>query len=111
MRFRAIVAILVALFVAGHVGANEQLISALKQTGKAVDNMTAAISQATTDAEAQAVANAVRQALDNGLKEDRPTIAIQASANFCGVTIETAGWNLWSEARSGKVTDHGAKVH
>ena len=111
MRFRAIVAILVALFVAGHACANEQLISALKQTGKAVDNMTAAISQATTDAEAQTVANAVRQALDNGLKEDRPTIAIQASANFCRVTIETAGWNLWSEARSGKVTDHGAKVH
>jgi hypothetical protein len=110
MRARVAAAIVVGLVFAGQAAANDQLAAALKQTGKAVDNMTTAISQAKTDGEAQTIATAVRLALDNGLKQDRPTIQIQASANYCRVTIETAGWKLWSEGRAGKITDHGATV-
>ncbi len=62
MRSRITAAILAILFFASQVAANDQLVAALKQTGKAVDNMSAAISQAKSDAEAQTVANAVRQA-------------------------------------------------
>ena len=111
MRARVATAIVLVMILAGRVGANDQLIAALKQTGKAVDNMTAAISQVMSDTEAETVAGAVRQALDNGLKQDHPTIVIKATAGFCRVTIETPGWRLWSEAHAGKVTDHGAAVH
>ncbi len=112
MRSKALTAIIATLlFAAQGVAANDQLVAALKQTGKAVDNMSAAISQAKSDAEAQTVAGAVRQALDNGLKQDHPAIVIQASAGFCRVTIETPGWKLWSEGRAGKITDHGATIH
>ena len=111
MRSRMTAAIVIVLFFAASSAANDQLIAALKQTGKAVDNMTAAISQVKSDAEAETVAGAVRQALDNGLKQDHPTIVVKASAGFCRVTIETPGWKLWSEAHDGKISDHGATVH
>ena len=91
--------------------ANDQLVTALKQLGKAVDDMSANISTATTDADAQLLANVTRQALDNGLKQDRPTITIKASASYCRVMIETPKWKLWSEACAGKITDHGAAIH
>jgi hypothetical protein len=57
-----------------------------------------------------ALAKVTRQALDNGLKQDRPTIEIAASRGFCRVTIETPAWRLWSEARDGKIVDHGASI-
>ena len=57
------------------------------------------------------LANVTRQALDNGLKQDRPKITITASTSYCKVLIETPKWRLWSEARSGKITDHGATIH
>ena len=56
------------------------------------------------------LANVTRQALNNGLKQDRPKIEIKASAGFCRVTIETPKWKLWSEARAGKIVDHGATI-
>ena len=104
--------IVAALLFAGQaVGANEQLIAQLKTLGKAVDDMSANISKATSDADAELLANATRQALDQGLTQDRPTIAVKATAGFCRVTIETPGWKLWSESRGGKVADHGATIH
>jgi hypothetical protein len=100
-----------ALIFASHASANDQLIAQLKTLGKAVDDMSANISKATTDADAELLASVTRQALDNGLKQDRPTIVIKATAGNCHVTIETPAWNLWSEAQVGKVTGHGAKIH
>jgi hypothetical protein len=110
MKSQAATIIAAALLFTAPAAANDQLVAGLKQTGKAVDNMSAAISQAKTDAEAQMVANAVRQALDNGLKQDRPMITIEATVGRCRVTIETPAWKLWSEAHAGKITDHGARV-
>ena len=91
--------------------ANDQLVAALKKLGKAVDDMSLNISKATTDADAKLLANVTRQALDNGLKQDRPKITITASANYCRVVIDTPKWKLWSEANAGKITDHGASIH
>ena len=99
------------LIFASQVAANDQLITQLKTLGKAVDDMSASISKAPTDADAQQIANAVRQALDNGLKQDRPTIVLNATAGNCRVTIETPAWKLWSEAHAGKITSHGAAIH
>jgi hypothetical protein len=73
--------------------------------------MSANISKAETDADAQLLAKVTRETLAGGLKEDRPTIDIQASRGFCRVTIETPAWRLWSEARAGKIVDHGATIH
>jgi hypothetical protein len=103
-----IVAILV---FAAQATANDQLIATLKTLGKAVDDMSANISKATTDADAELLASVTRQALDNGLKQDRPTIVIKATAGHCRVTIETPAWKLWSEAQAGKITSHGAAIH
>jgi len=111
MRLR--VAVFVSLVFAGAsvgVASTDQLVAALKQLGKAVDDMSANISKAETDADAQLLANVTRQALDNGLKQDRPKITITASANYCRVLIETPKWKLWSEARAGIITDHGAEI-
>jgi len=112
MRLRVVAALL--LLVAGGsvcAGANDQLVAAMKQLGKAVDQMSANISTAKTDADAQLLASVTRQALDNGLKQDRPKITIGATANYCHVLIETPKWKLWSEARAGKIIDHGAAIH
>jgi len=111
MRSTIAIAILAVLTFAARASADDQLITQLKTLGKAVDDMSASISKATTDAEAQEIANAVRQALDNGLKQDRPTIVIKATAGNCRVTIDTPAWNLWSEAQAGKITSHGAAIH
>ena len=119
MRLRAVAVILIALIFAdqaaasdkGQAPANDKLVAALKHTGKTLDQLTASISQAKTDADAQRQASAARQSLDSRLKQNRPAIQIKATAGYCRVTIETAGWKLWSEARGGKVTDHGATVH
>ena len=110
MRSRMAVAFVAMLIFAGQAAANDQLIAQLKTLGKAVDDMSANISKATTDADAELLASVTRQALDNGLKQDRATIVIKASAGHCRVTIETPAWNLWSEADAGKITGHGAKV-
>jgi hypothetical protein len=91
--------------------ANEQLKSALKTLGHAVDDMTANISKAETSADAEMLANVTRQALDNGLKQDKPTIKISTNAGQCRVTISTATWKLWSEAKKGKIVDHGATIY
>jgi len=111
MRSRKAAAIVAMLVFATQATANDQLIATLKTLGKAVDDMSANISKATTDADAELLANVTRQALDNGLKQDRPTIVIKATAGHCRVTIETPGWNLWSEAQAGKISSHGAKIH
>jgi len=112
MRRRLALAVATVLLLAGTTSAaNDQLVAALKKLGKAVDDMSANISTAATDADAQLLANVTRQALDNGLKQDRPKITITASAKYCRVLIETPQWKLWSEAHAGKVTDHGASIH
>ena len=111
MRSRMAAAIVATLIFANHAAANDQLIAQLKTLGKAVDDMSANISKAPTDADAQLLANVTRQALDNGLKQDRPTIVITASAGHCQVTIETPAWKLWSNADAGKITKHGATIH
>ena len=111
MKSRIALAFLTLLVFAGNAAADDQLVAQLKTLGKAVDDMTANISTAGTDAEAQLISNAVRQALDKGLKQDRPTITLKATAGYCAVTIETVGWKLWSEARGGKVVKHGAKIN
>ena len=107
-----IIATLVAVLAwAESTSANDKLVAALTTLGKAVDKMTANISNAKTDADAELLARVTRQALDNGLKQDRPTITIEASSGYCRVTIETREWRLWSEANDGKVVDHGATIH
>jgi hypothetical protein len=111
MRSRIATAIVAALIFASNATANDQLIAQLKTLGKAVDDMSVNMSKVTTDADAELLANVTRQALDNGLKQDRPTIVIKATAGHCRVTIETAAWKLWSEASAGNITDHGAKIH
>jgi hypothetical protein len=103
--------VLAAATCAAPADANDKLIAALKTLGKAVDDMSANISNAQTDADAELLARVTREALDNGLKQDRPTITIDASAGYCKVTIATPQWDLWSEARSGKIVNHGATIH
>jgi hypothetical protein len=118
MRSQVVTVIVLALVFAGQAVAsdkgqgtsNDKQVAALKQTGKAVDNLSAHISNAKTDADAQRQADASRHSLESGLKKDHPTIIIKATAHYCRVSIETAGWKLWSEARAGRVTDHGATV-
>ena len=105
------VAVLAAVVLTQSAAANDQLIAALKTLGKAVDNMSANISKAESDANAELLANVTRQALDAGLKQDQAKIEIKASAGSCRVTIETPAWNLWSEAHAGKIVDHGATIH
>ena len=111
MRSRIVTALLAMLVFAAQASANDQLITQLKTLGKAVDDMSANISKATTDADAELLASVTRQALDNGLKQDRPTIVIKATAGHCRVTIETPAWKLWSEAQAGKTTSHSATIH
>jgi hypothetical protein len=111
MRSRMATAIVAMLVFAAQAAANDQLIATLKTLGKAVDDMSANMSKATSDADAELLASATRQALDNGLKQDHPTIVIKATAGHCRVTIETPAWKLWSESQAGKVTSHGATIH
>jgi hypothetical protein len=110
MRSRIATAIVVILIITTQAVGNEQLVATLKTLGKAVDDMSANISKATTDADAELLASVTRQALDNGLKQDRPTIVIKATAGHCRVTIETPSWNLWSESQAGKIISHGAVI-
>ena len=91
MRKRLAMAVVAALVLAGPAAANDKLIAALKTLGKAVDDMSANISKAENDADAELLAQVTREALDNGLKQERPTIDIAASRGFCRVTIETRG--------------------
>jgi hypothetical protein len=91
--------------------ADEKLVAALKTLGNAVDNMAANISNAKTDADAALLAKVTREALDKGLTQDKPAIAIGAMAGYCKVTIRTQQWMLWSEARDGAIVDHGAKIY
>ena len=111
MRSRMAAAIVAMLMFVAQAAASDQLVATLKTLGKAVDDMSANISKAPTDAQAQLLANVTRQALDNGLKQDHPTIVIKAGAGHCEVTIETPAWKLWSNADAGKITSHGATVH
>jgi hypothetical protein len=112
MRSRMATAIVAMLIFAGQAAAsNEELVAKLKTLGKAVDDISVNISNAPTDEMAATLANVTRQTLDNGLKQDRPTIVIKATVGHCRVTIETPGWKLWSEAQAGKVTSHGAVIH
>jgi len=104
-------AILTVLVLANSAAANEQLITALRTLGKAVDDMSANMSRAETDEVAELMANATRQTLAHGLKYDGLKVEVTATAGFCRVTLETPGWVLWSEAKSGKIVDHGATIH
>jgi hypothetical protein len=104
-------AVLVALvFSSASAAANPELIAKLTTLGKAVDNMSANISKAESDADAELLARVTREALKKGITQDRAVILIEASGGFCRVTIETSEWRLWSEARNGKIVDHGAKI-
>jgi hypothetical protein len=111
MRLRIATILLLASTFASHASASDQLVAALKQLGKAVDDMSANISNATSDADAEVLANVTRQALGNGLRQDHPDVIIKTTAGYCLVTIDTPKWKLWSESHNGKVTDHGATIH
>jgi hypothetical protein len=111
LRLSAAIALIVGFAITSPAVANEQLAAALKQLGKGVDDMSVNISKAENDADAELLVKVTREALDNGLKQDKPKIEIHAKAGFCQVTIETPGWKLWSEAREGKIVDHGATVY
>jgi hypothetical protein len=111
MRLRVATALLLALTVADYAAASDPLVAALKQLGKAVDDMSANISNANSDADAEVLANVTRQALGNGLRQDHPDVIIKATAGYCLVTIDTPKWKLWSESHHGKVTEHGATIH
>src|SRR5882762_9576426 len=111
MRSRMATAVATILVLAPHAASNDQLIATLKTLGKAVDDMSANISKATTDADAELLANATRQALDKGIRHDRPTIDVKARAGYCRIAIETPAWKLWSESQAGKITNHGAAIH
>ncbi len=62
MRWRIAAAVVAALVFAGQVEANDKLVASLKTLGKAVDNMSANISKAESDTDAELLANATRQA-------------------------------------------------
>lgn len=111
MRQRWAMAVVAVLLLAAPATADDQLIATIKALGKAVDDMSANISKATTDADAATLARVTREALDNGLKQDKPVIAIGAAAGYCKVSISTTQWTLWSEAQDGKIVDHGAKIY
>jgi hypothetical protein len=110
MRKRVALILVTALMWATPAVADDQLIG-VKTLGKAVDDMSANMSKAESDSDSEILARVTRQALENGLKEDRPTIDITASAGYCKVSISTPQWDLWSEARGGKIINHGAKIH
>jgi hypothetical protein len=112
MRRTIALAIAALLFVlAGPARADQELIAGLKKLGKAVDEMSANISSAQTDADAEMLAKITRQALNQGLNGAEPAIDVKSSRGFCRVTIEAPQWTLWSEARDGKVVNHGATIH
>lgn len=102
---------LVLVFAASASAADPQLVLKLKELGKAVDTMSAHISTAASDTEAQQMAVAVKQAFANGLSADRPDISIDATQGNCTVTIKTSEWELWSQAQNGKIVNHGAKIN
>ena len=99
-----------ALMFAHSQATNEQLVSALKTLGSAVDDMSENMSKAETNEEAELMANATRQTLAQGLKYDGLKVEVKATAGYCRVSLETPNWELWSEARSGKIVDHGATI-
>ena len=102
--------VLLALSNIAHA-ANAELVEKLKQLGSAVDNLSIFISTAETDADAEQMAVAIKQTFEQGLSADKPEIVIQARQGYCSVTIETLGWQLWSEAQGGTIINHGAKIH
>lgn len=108
---RVLVAFAILLVLATTAqAANPQLVIKLQELGKAVDTMSAHISTAASDTEAQQMAVAVKQAFANGLSADKPDITIDATQGSCTVTIKTREWELWSQAQSGNVVNHGAKI-
>jgi hypothetical protein len=112
MRQRMVLAVIAVFLLAGSAtAADPQLVAALKTLGKAVDDMAANISNAETDEDASLLAKVSKETLDNGLKQGKPVIVIAAAAGICKVSISTTQWMLWSEARDGKVVDHGAKIY
>jgi len=111
MRLRTLTAVVAILAFTTTAAADDLLLSKLKTLGKAVDDISVNISKAPTDQVAETLAKVTRETLDNGLKQDRPTIVIKANAGHCRVTIETAAWNMWSESDAGNIVDHGAKIH
>ena len=61
MRRQVVMAMMAALVLVGQAQANDQLISQLKTLGKAVDDMSANISNAGSESDAQLLANVTRQ--------------------------------------------------
>lgn len=89
---------------------NEQLVLKLQELGKGVDAMSANISTATTDADAQTLVNVTQQTLSMHLGSQQQTVAIEGRAGYCRVEIVGPNWRLWSQAESGKIVDHGATI-
>jgi hypothetical protein len=105
------VAILVVLTLAGAALANnDQLVLKLQELGKGVDAMSANISTATTDADAQTLVNVTQQTLSMHLGSQQQTVAIEGRAGYCRVEIVGPNWRLWSQAENGKIVDHGATI-
>jgi hypothetical protein len=105
----SVAAMLLMAEVAG--AANPKLVEAIKKRGGSVDNVSINISKAPTDEMAATLTKVTKDAFANGLKDYHPKIEITSKKGSCRVEIETPEWQLWSEAKDGKVTDHGAKIN
>jgi hypothetical protein len=111
MAARLLVAIAVILLAATTVqAADEQLVLKLQELGKGVDAMSANISTATTDADAQTLVTVTQQTLSMHLGSQQQTVAIEGRAGYCRVEIVGPTWRLWSQAEGGKIVDHGATI-
>jgi hypothetical protein len=111
MAARRLVAIAIVLLAATSVqAANEQLVLKLQELGKGVDAMSANISNATTDADAQTLVTVTQQTLSMHLGSQQQTVAIEGRAGYCRVEIVGPNWRLWSQAEGGKIVDHGATI-
>ena len=82
----------------------------MQELGKGVDAMSANISTAATDADAQTLVNVTQQTLSMHLGSQQQTVAIEGRAGYCRVEIVGPNWRLWSQAENGKIVDHGATI-
>jgi hypothetical protein len=108
---RMVLAVVTMLILASAARADEQLVQQLKQLGQAVDNMAVNISNTESDTDAALLAQVTQQTFATNLGGNpKPEVSVTASRGRCNVLISTPQWRLWSQAVSGKITDHGATI-
>jgi hypothetical protein len=112
MRNQQHVAAIIALLILANpaLANNDQLVLKLQELGKGVDAMSANISTATTDVDAQTLVTVTQQTLAAHLAAQQQTVAIDGRAGYCRVEIVGPNWRLWSQAEGGKIVDHGATI-